>query len=151
MVVLHIDGQCYDISTFWKKHPGGNVICFYDNLDATNAFYTFHAHSKTAKAWLKSLPKKTESLENKDKEFTQLLDSWKAKGLYKSNYYEFLKVIMKNYHSLDQNKKDEIIEFMNIPERVKIVEKVKTVYKEKKSKPKLFGFLQADLDQNLSE
>ena len=90
MVVLHIDGQCYDISTFWKKHPGGNVICFYDNLDATNAFYTFHAHSKTAKAWLKSLPKKTESLQNKDQEFTQLLDSWKAKGLYKSNYYEFL-------------------------------------------------------------
>ena len=57
-----------------------------------------------------------------------------------SNYYEFLKVIMKNYHSLDQNKKDEIIEFMNIPERVKIVEKVKTVYKEKKSKPKLNNY-----------
>ena len=38
--------------------------------------------------------------------------------------------------SLDQNKKDEIIEFMNIPERVKVVEKVKTVYKEKISKPK---------------
>ena len=57
-----------------------------------------------------------------------------------SNYYEFLKVIMKNYHSLDQNKKDEIIEFMNIPERVKVVEKVKTVYKEKKSKPKLNNY-----------
>ena len=57
-----------------------------------------------------------------------------------SNYYEFLKVIMKNYHSLDQNKKDEIIEFMNIPERVKVVEKVKTVYREKKTKPKLNNY-----------
>ena len=57
-----------------------------------------------------------------------------------SNYYEFLKVIMKNYHSLDQNKKDGIIEFMNIPERVKVVEKVKTVYREKKTKPKLNNY-----------
>ena len=56
------------------------------------------------------------------------------------NYFEFLKTIMKKYHTLDQLKKNEIIEFMNIPERVKIVEKVKTVYKEKKSKPKLNNY-----------
>ena len=49
-------------------------------------------------------------------------------------------VIMKKYHTIDQTKKNEIIEFMNIPEKVKIVEKVKTVYKEKKSKPKLNNY-----------
>ena len=56
------------------------------------------------------------------------------------NYFEFLKVIMKKYHTLDQSKKNEIIEFMNIPEKVKIVEKVKTVYKEKQSKPKINNY-----------
>ena len=56
------------------------------------------------------------------------------------NYFEFLKVIMKKYHTLDQTKKNEIIEFMNIPEKIKIVEKVKTVYKEKQSKPKINNY-----------
>ena len=53
------------------------------------------------------------------------------------NYFEFLKVMMKKYHELNDNQKKELIEFMNIPEREKIVEKVKIVYKEKKSKPKI--------------
>ena len=57
-----------------------------------------------------------------------------------NNYFEFLKVIMKKYRTIDQNKKNEIIEFMNIPEKVKIVEKVKTIYKEKKIKPKINNY-----------
>ena len=56
------------------------------------------------------------------------------KQLNDNNYYEFLKVILKKYHTLDDNQKKEIIEFMNIPEKVKIVEKVTIVYKEKKNK-----------------
>ena len=59
------------------------------------------------------------------------------KQLNDTNYYEFLKVIMKNYHTLNDNQKNELIEFMNIPEKIKIIEKVKIVYKEKKSKPKI--------------
>lgn len=62
------------------------------------------------------------------------------KQLNDTNYYVFLKVIMKNYHTLNDNQKNELIEFMNIPEKVKIVEKVKTVYKEKKSKPKINNY-----------
>ena len=62
------------------------------------------------------------------------------KQLNDTNYYEFLKVIMKNYHTLNDNQKNELIEFMNIPEKVKIVEKVKTVYKEKKTKPKINNY-----------
>ena len=56
------------------------------------------------------------------------------------NYFEFLKVMMKKYHELNDNQKKELIEFMNIPEKVKIVEKIKTVYKEKKSKPKINNY-----------
>ena len=56
------------------------------------------------------------------------------------NYFEFLKVIMKKYHELNDKQKKELIEFMNIPEKVKIVEKIKTVYKEKKSKPKINNY-----------
>ena len=58
------------------------------------------------------------------------------KQLNDNNYYEFLKVIMKKYHTLDQSNKDEIIEYMNIPEKIKIVEKTKIVYKEKKTSKK---------------
>ena len=56
------------------------------------------------------------------------------------NYFEFLKTILKKYHNLNDTQKAEIIEFMNIPEREKIVEKVKIVYKEKKSKPKINNY-----------
>ena len=59
------------------------------------------------------------------------------KQLNDINYFEFLKVMMKKYHELNDNQKQELIEFMNIPEKIKIKEKVKIVYKEKKSKPKI--------------
>ena len=48
-------------------------------------------------------------------------------------YFIYLKTILKDYHSLKQEEKDEIIEFLNIPEKIKIVTKEKIVYKEKKS------------------
>lgn len=56
------------------------------------------------------------------------------------NYFEFLKVIMKKYHELNDNQKKELILFMNIPEREKIVIKEKIVYREKKSKPKINNY-----------
>ena len=49
------------------------------------------------------------------------------------NYFIYLKTILKNYHSLKKEEKDEIIEFLNIPEKIKIVTKEKIVYKEKKN------------------
>ena len=48
-------------------------------------------------------------------------------------YFIYLKTILKDYHSLKQEEKDEIIEFLNIPEKIKIVTKEKIVYKEKKN------------------
>lgn len=53
------------------------------------------------------------------------------------NYYEFLKVLLKNYKNLNDQQKKNIIELLNIPEKIKIVEKEKIIYKEKNhSKPK---------------
>jgi hypothetical protein len=52
------------------------------------------------------------------------------------HYGIYLKTILKNFHTLKQEEKDEIIDFLNIPEKIKIVTKVKIVYKEKKTKTK---------------
>jgi len=54
-----IEGFRYDITQFVRKHPGGNVIKYYtaDHLDATDAYYAFHARSDKAKKWLATLPK----------------------------------------------------------------------------------------------
>ena len=57
------------------------------------------------------------------------------------NYFEFLKVFMKKYHTLTNTQKQELIEFMNIPEKEKIIIKEKIVYKEKKSKPKINNYV----------
>ena len=57
------------------------------------------------------------------------------------NYYEFLKIILKKYNTLNENQKKELIELMNIPEREKIVEKVKIVYKETKKKKTKINFV----------
>ena len=56
------------------------------------------------------------------------------------NYFEFLKIFMKKYHTLTDSQKKELIEYMNIPEREKIVIKEKIVYREKKSKPKINNY-----------
>ena len=46
-VRLVIHDRSYDITAFKKKHPGGSVIGFYDNMDATDVYEAFHTHSKT--------------------------------------------------------------------------------------------------------
>ena len=48
----------------------------------------------------------------------------------KKNYFVFLKIFLKNYHTLDKNQKEEIIKMLDI----KPIEKI--MYKEKKEKPK---------------
>ncbi len=88
-LTLTVEDKIYDITDFWKKHPGGNVIKYYDNLDATEAFYTFHAKSKKAYLMLKSLPSK-ESEVKTTHDFSTVLKKWKDEGLYNTNYYEFV-------------------------------------------------------------
>ena len=56
---LKINNNIYDVTEFSKKHPGGNIIQFYNcinnNVDATHVFNTFHLRSKSAYKLLKSL------------------------------------------------------------------------------------------------
>lgn len=93
---LIIRGVSYDITAFSTIHPGGNIILFYNGLDATDAFDTFHVKSKKAKLMLKSLKilgvdkAKQEGDATKDPEFSNMIQSWRDKGLYDTNYYEFL-------------------------------------------------------------
>lgn len=57
-VRMVIDGYSYDVTDFRKKHPGGSVINFYDNMDATDVFVAFHMRSESAQKWLKALPRR---------------------------------------------------------------------------------------------
>lgn len=54
MTTIYLDGIWYDVSSF--KHPGGNIINYYRDHDASEAFHAFHYRSKKAKHVLKSLP-----------------------------------------------------------------------------------------------
>ena len=53
---LLINGRVYDVSTFISRHPGGSIIKFGLDTDATAAFMEFHLRSKKAQAMLKALP-----------------------------------------------------------------------------------------------
>lgn len=54
---IFIDGQWYDITDFVKRHPGGSVIEYYENQDATHVYQEMHYRSNIANNILKSLPK----------------------------------------------------------------------------------------------
>ena len=56
MTSIFIDGKIYDITDFIKIHPGGSVIKYYANSDATAAFNEFHYRSTYARNILKTLP-----------------------------------------------------------------------------------------------
>lgn len=56
MTSIFIDGKIYDITDFIKIHPGGSVIKYYANSDATAAFNEFHYRSTYARNILKKLP-----------------------------------------------------------------------------------------------
>ena len=40
--------QVYDVTGFWRVHPGGRVILTYAGRDATDVFATFHAATSWA-------------------------------------------------------------------------------------------------------
>lgn len=57
--LLHtrIGDAVYDLTQFQTRHPGGNVISQYHNVDATDAYEAFHGDSEWARKTLKTLPK----------------------------------------------------------------------------------------------
>tara|TARA_B100000035_G_scaffold276520_1_gene254252 strand:+ start:6656 stop:7918 length:1263 start_codon:yes stop_codon:yes gene_type:complete len=68
-----IDGKYYDISSL--KHPGGSVIKFYsgNNIDATQAYNSFHVRSKKADKFLKSLPSREANMDKLSEQYNSIV------------------------------------------------------------------------------
>lgn len=95
---VRINNKIYDAGEFQSTHPGGNVIKFYNcienDVDATDAFNTFHLRSKHANKHLARLPVvRTLSKEEYivgNPEFKKLISTWKSKGYFKTKYNFFI-------------------------------------------------------------
>lgn len=87
---IRVGDYTYDITNF--KHPGGNVIYYYnENQDAAQAFDEFHYRSKKAALVLKSLPHVLTKSQNKDDK--EMLDDFaifrnllEDRGMFQPNY-----------------------------------------------------------------
>ncbi|XP_003224189.1 acyl-CoA (8-3)-desaturase [Anolis carolinensis] len=98
---LVINRKVYDVSQFFRRHPGGmSVISHYAGQDATDAFTAFHKNENLVKKYMNSLligelapdqsgcePTKNEMLIH---EFRELHDTVKKTGLLKTNYPFFI-------------------------------------------------------------
>lgn len=76
--IVYIDGQGYDITDF--RHPGGSVIDYLIDQDATDHFNEFHFRSKKARAVLSSLPKveKKRPMTAVDRENEAMMNDYRA-------------------------------------------------------------------------
>ena len=95
---VQINNKIYDATEFQNRHPGGNVLKFYNcidnNVDATDAFNTFHLRSKYANKHLVRLPvirtlNKHEFVK-KNADFKKLIAKWKKNGYFNTKYKFFI-------------------------------------------------------------
>lgn len=98
---IKIDETTYDATNFILKHPGGNIIKYFNNIDATEVFSTFHSNSSFAYKMLKSLPiiEKNNDLGKsiieqnnsiKKEGFKKMVAKWKSKGLFSGRNKDFI-------------------------------------------------------------
>eukprot|EP00699_Malawimonas_sp_californiana_P002259 EC716848.1.p2 GENE.EC716848.1~~EC716848.1.p2 ORF type:complete len:226 (+),score=75.61 EC716848.1:36-713(+) len=88
---VEIEGERYDITKF--KHPGGHVINFYANMDATDAFLNFHnpavlknyAHLKMPAGSYAPL-----SVDPMIKEYREFRQKLVERGFFKPQYWFFI-------------------------------------------------------------
>lgn len=75
-------------SSLRKKHPGGKIIEYYLNQEASDAFDAFHSGSKLAYRMLQDLPhtKSDREVPEVIKDFHKLKAEWRKKGLFKRRY-----------------------------------------------------------------
>jgi len=87
-----IDGFSYDVGAFKSRHPGGSVINFYDNMDASDVFQAFHFRSEPAKKWLATLPRRPVNAEDPQdntplmQDFRILRQNLVDEGLFRPNW-----------------------------------------------------------------
>jgi len=89
-----INNNKYDVTNF--NHPGGEVISYYINKDATDVFKAFHQRSSKANVILNNLPIINDDnienyKDNKNKlmleDFEKFRQSLLDRGFYKPNYW----------------------------------------------------------------
>ena len=80
----------YDITSFARRHPGGNVLMSYEGQDGTAAFKEFHSNSTKAEAVLSKLPRRparSSLMDPKEarimQEFTEWRKSLADRGFFK--------------------------------------------------------------------
>lgn len=88
----------YDVTSMWKKHPGGAVIRSFLGQDATDAFNQFHMNLPKAHKWLAKLPKRPAQKKKADgidveAEFREWTEDLTRRGFFKPSYtYVVLKI-----------------------------------------------------------
>lgn len=92
--LLRIDDRIYDVTDFIRKHPGGKVIGYQVDTDASEAYHAFHDRSKKADRYLKSLPSwpaganDIKNLADSDPltaDFRELREQLREEGYFNSN------------------------------------------------------------------
>jgi len=89
-----IEGIVYDVTVYMKKHPGGSIIRYGLNTDASDAFRSFHFRSDRPHKILKVLPSRPYDQETDENKF------FKASETNKINF-------VKDFRKLEQDLKDE--------------------------------------------
>ena len=46
-IIIHIDGDKFDVTDYIREHPGGKILKLYNGKDATQAFNEIKAHCDT--------------------------------------------------------------------------------------------------------
>eukprot|EP00030_Apusomonadida_sp_AF-17_P004208 a508597_212.p1 GENE.a508597_212~~a508597_212.p1 ORF type:complete len:442 (+),score=134.65 a508597_212:76-1326(+) len=84
-----IGDRVYDVAEFMKRHPGGSVIKYQLDRDATALFETFHDRSPKARAVLRTLPSRpldaTDERADRSavtREFLMLRKELEAEGMF---------------------------------------------------------------------
>ena len=89
-----IDGTVYDVTSYMRKHPGGSIIRFGVNTDATDAFRSFHFRSGRPHKILKLLPSRPYDPETDKTKFFQAAETGKSD-------------FVQDFRKLEQDLKDE--------------------------------------------
>jgi len=85
---ITIEGWRYDITNFVARHPGGGVIRYYKDMDASDAFHAFHFRSEKASKMLATVSR--EKVEEPDdgknsalvRDFRQLRETLEKEGAF---------------------------------------------------------------------
>eukprot|EP01104_Vermistella_antarctica_P010624 TRINITY_DN2846_c1_g2_i1.p1 TRINITY_DN2846_c1_g2~~TRINITY_DN2846_c1_g2_i1.p1 ORF type:complete len:507 (+),score=104.68 TRINITY_DN2846_c1_g2_i1:257-1777(+) len=92
---LIIKDNVYDISKFWRRHPGGKVIMSYVGMDATDAFLSQHTlvqMEKRLKYMQVGVLDRPAEVPKVVDDFRALRASFEERGLFKGDVWWFMRL-----------------------------------------------------------